>query len=98
VVDYRRSVDFRTGEASVRWNDERGSFARQMFVSRADGVAVLAITGPGPGAVSCRLRIEPRKPSEKLDAEEVLEEDNLEEVKVMFARTAAKSILKYLKL
>jgi hypothetical protein len=69
VVDYLRSVDFQTGEASVRWTDARGRFARRMFVSRADGAAVLAIIGPGAGSVSCRLRIEPRTPSEKLEAE-----------------------------
>ena len=68
VADYLRSVDFHTGEAIVHWADSRGVFERRLFVSRADGVAVLAITGTVPGTVSCRLRIEPRTPSEKLDA------------------------------
>ena len=68
VTDYMRSVDFQTGEATVHWADGRGVFERRMFVSRADGVAVLLITGPKPGTVSCRLQLKPRQPSQKLDA------------------------------
>jgi alpha-L-fucosidase 2 len=62
VTDYARSVDFETGEASVQWADERGSFARRLFVSRPDRVAVLRITGPGAGSVSCRLELRSREP------------------------------------
>jgi hypothetical protein len=67
VSDYLRSVDFRTGEATVRWSDDRGVFERRMFVSRADGLAVLLITGPA-GALDLALEINPRKPSDQLDA------------------------------
>jgi hypothetical protein len=62
VTDYARSVDFETGEASVQWADRRGRFARRLFVSRADGAAVMSITGPGPGSVSCRLELRSREP------------------------------------
>lgn len=67
VKDYMRSVDFQTGEATVHWADDRGVFERKMFVSRADGLAVLLITGPR-GAVDCKLSINPRKPGDKLDS------------------------------
>jgi len=67
VNDYVRSVDFQTGEATVHWSDERGLFERRMFVSRADGLAVLLITGPD-GALDFELQINPRKPGDKLDA------------------------------
>jgi hypothetical protein len=67
VRDYSRSVDFRTGEIAVRWSDDRGAFERRMFVSRADGVAVLAITGPKPGSLDCRLALEPREPSDQFN-------------------------------
>ena len=67
VEDYMRSVDFQTGEATVHWSDDRGVFERKMFVSRADGMAVLQITGPA-GAIDCKLSLNPRKPSDKLDA------------------------------
>ncbi len=68
VTDYMRSVDFQTGEATVHWADARGAFERRLFVSRADGIAVLLISGPGPGTVSCRLKLGPRTPSPKLNA------------------------------
>ncbi len=67
VRDYARSVNFQTGEAAVRWSDDRGAFERRMFVSRADGVAVLRLTGPGPGTISVRLRLEPREPSDEFN-------------------------------
>ncbi len=67
VKNYMRSVDFQTGEATVHWTDDRGVFERKMFVSRADGMAVLLITGPA-GAIDCKLNLNPRKPSDKLDS------------------------------
>jgi len=65
VKDYARSVDFLTGEATVHWADSRGVFERKLFVSRADGVAVLLITGPGRGALNCRLELQARGPEDK---------------------------------
>ncbi len=66
VSDYMRSVDFETGEATVHWADNRGVFERLLFVSRADGVAVLLITGPKAGSVSCKMKLGPRNPIDKL--------------------------------
>ncbi|TWU39937.1 hypothetical protein Q31b_32530 [Novipirellula aureliae] len=68
ISRYARSVDFQTGEATVHWQDDRGRFERRLFVSRKDGVAVLAINASAPGSIHCRLALEPRKPSDKLDA------------------------------
>jgi hypothetical protein len=65
VTDYMRSTNFQTGETTVHWADGRGVFERKLFVSRADGVAVLSITGPGRGTVSCRLELQPREPENK---------------------------------
>jgi hypothetical protein len=65
VRDYARSVDFQTAEAVVRWSDDRGAFERRMFVSRKDAVAVIGLTGPKPGAITCRLKLEPREPSDE---------------------------------
>lgn len=67
VRDYARSVDFQTGEAVVRWSDDRGAFERRMFVSRKDGVAVLRFTGPKPGSISVKLKLEPREPSDEFN-------------------------------
>jgi len=71
IRDYARSVDFQTGAATVHWADNRGVFERRLFVSRKDGVAVLAITGPDAGAVSCRLALQPRDLSDHPNAKEV---------------------------
>jgi len=57
VTHYSRSVDFATGIAAVNWNDERGGFQRQLFVSRPDDVIVLAIQGPKAGTVDCDLQL-----------------------------------------
>ncbi len=70
VRDYVRSVNFQTGEIVVRWSDEGGTFERRLFVSRADGVAVLAITSSKPGNLSCRLALEPRERSEEYNSDD----------------------------
>lgn len=62
VRNYYRSLDFQTGEAGVYWSDDRGPFSRKLFVSRADGIAVLLIKGPKPGSVDCQLELMPRDP------------------------------------
>jgi hypothetical protein len=65
VRDYLRATDFETGETIVHWADGRGAFERRLFVSRADGIAVLRISGPGPGQVGCRLMLAPRDPNNR---------------------------------
>ena len=67
ILDYLRSVDFQTGEVAVHWRDDRGPFRRRLFVSRERGLAVLSLDREPPGRFSCRLELEPRRPSEKLD-------------------------------
>ncbi len=41
--DFRRSVNFLSGEIKVEWKDKRGKFVRHSFVSRTDNVAVTEI-------------------------------------------------------
>ena len=60
VRDYQRSVDFQTGVAAVQWADDRGAFCRRLFVSRADDVIAVSITGPGKGGVTCQLALAAR--------------------------------------
>ena len=66
IRDYVRSVNFETGETTVYWSDKNGSYERKLFVSRADGIAVMKITGSKRGIVSCDLRLKRRIPSDKL--------------------------------
>ncbi|MBT8038435.1 MAG: glycoside hydrolase N-terminal domain-containing protein [Verrucomicrobiae bacterium] len=67
VRDYGRSVDFQKAEAVVQWADDRGVFERRTFVSRKDGVAAILLTGPKSGSLDCRLKLEPREPSQELN-------------------------------
>ena len=89
IRNYMRSVDFQTGEATVHWADKRGVFERRLFVSRAHGIAVLVITGPKAGTVSCRLKLGPRKPSEKLDARKVESSSNRYNTHITDVKTTA---------
>ena len=67
---YRSEVDFGTGEVTVVWEDggrdgEGASYQRKLFVSRRDGVVVLAVRSPRggaqPGAVNCLFRLVKRQ-------------------------------------
>jgi hypothetical protein len=77
IRDYARSVDFQTGAATVHWADNRGVFERRLFVSRKDGVAVLSITGPQAGAVSCKLALQPRDLSDHPNTKEIPKSDEV---------------------
>lgn len=46
VRDYLRTQNFETGEVSIRWRDDRGEFARRLFVSRTNNLIALSLTGP----------------------------------------------------
>lgn len=60
VRDYARSVNFSSGEAVIKWTDDRDTFERRMFVSRKDGVAVIQIAGTKPGSLNCDLKLDIR--------------------------------------
>ena len=60
ISDYRRGVNFETGEAIVRWANSQGFAERRLFVSRADGLAVMAVTPPKKGTLNCQLTLAPR--------------------------------------
>jgi len=73
VAEYARAVDFSTGETTCRWSLETAGEAgpmveRRLFVSRADGVAVLELRGEEGARIGCRLELAPRTPDSKLDA------------------------------
>jgi len=62
VKNYSRSVDFSTGEASVNWSDERGTYIRRLFVSRADDAVVLSIKGNKKETINCTLKLAQQPP------------------------------------
>ena len=45
ISRYQRSVNYETGEAIVEWQDDIGTFKRSSFVSRADSLVVIRISG-----------------------------------------------------
>lgn len=58
INHYQRSVNFDTGEASVKWEDQLGKYERKVFVSRADSLIVLRIRSKEK--ISCSLNFEQR--------------------------------------
>ena len=96
IRDYMRSVDFQTGETTVHWADQRGVFERRLFVSRADSIAVLLITGPGKGNVNCRLGLVPRQVEQNLGAKVVKNSDEVFASHISgIKKTAEKSFLTF---
>lgn len=57
ITDYARVQDYSTGEAWMQWRTPAGEFSRRVFVSRANNVIVLKLTGP-PGKLTCSLRMD----------------------------------------
>lgn len=55
VENYRRIVNFETAEAIVKWTDQKGTYTRKAFVSRADGVIVTHISGTATVTASISL-------------------------------------------
>jgi alpha-L-fucosidase 2 len=52
VTGYLRTENFRTGEVTVRWRDNRGEFRRRLFVSRTNNLIVVSLTGPAASELS----------------------------------------------
>ncbi len=66
IHDYIRSVNFQNGETLVHWSDKNGTYERRLFVSRADGIAVMRITASKKGLLNCELKLKRTIPSSKL--------------------------------
>ena len=62
VRSYLRGVDFSTGVAAVRWEDDRGEMNRRVFVSRADNLVVLWIKGSSKGKLDCDIKMNEHAP------------------------------------
>ncbi|MDR0542273.1 MAG: glycoside hydrolase family 95 protein, partial [Dysgonamonadaceae bacterium] len=58
VRNYLRECDFRTGEITVKWTDNRGDWERKTFVSRKDNVIVQYLKAPGKGKMDCEIRLD----------------------------------------
>lgn len=56
--DFLFTLNMRTSLITTRWEDMDGLYKREMFVSRADGIAVLRVTAPA-GRLNLILKGEP---------------------------------------
>lgn len=56
--NYRRGLDMRTGEVSVRWNDGAMAYERRLFVSRADECVVMEVSGQGPQPLTAKISLD----------------------------------------
>ena len=79
ISEYGRSLDWQTGVAKVQWADDKGTFARRLFVSRADGVAVLSITREGDEKIDCDVSLVTMPYEDEEDENEEDEGDLFEE-------------------
>ncbi len=66
VKNYIRSLDFESGEALIQWSDDKGTYERRVFVSRADGVAVIKIKSLTKGGLNCEIKFNRRTLSPEL--------------------------------
>lgn len=57
VNNYKRGVNFETGEVSVDYSTERGSYTRRTFASRADSLVVISLTAKS-GKINAFVNIE----------------------------------------
>lgn len=57
--NYERSLDFETGEVTVKWLDGDTNFTRSLFVSRPDDVIVLSINASSAQSISAEFKLIP---------------------------------------
>lgn len=57
TTDYSRTCNYRTGEITVKWADNRGRWERRSFVSRKDNVIVQYLSAPTHGTITCSIQL-----------------------------------------
>lgn len=63
--EYRRALDFTTGEARVTWREDATAFQRTCFVSRVHDLICLRISSSRPGAIHARIQLARRELTEE---------------------------------
>lgn len=66
IRNYRRWLNFVTGESGVAWNDDYGGMERRLFVSRADEAVVIRLTPPSGGRLDCSIGVSERPGGEHI--------------------------------
>lgn len=65
ITDYKRSVDFTSGEIKVSWKDSTGAWERNSFVSRSDYVVVQEIRSNDAKKINCSVSLRFQNSNEK---------------------------------
>lgn len=79
VLNYSRSVNYETGEATTAWATGRGLYKRSLFASRADGIIALKFSVENGKAVNFRIRLS-QLPMIEGESDDEEEEFNTKEV------------------
>ncbi|MDR8394591.1 glycoside hydrolase N-terminal domain-containing protein [Aliifodinibius sp. S!AR15-10] len=61
IGNYKRSVNFETGEVTVSWEDEDGQWRRRLFISRTDDIIVQKIENLSGNPVELSLNLHHQK-------------------------------------
>ncbi len=56
--DYKRTLDFESGEVEVKWRDGDTHFSRRLFVSIPDNISVMSITADKTKAINGELTLD----------------------------------------
>jgi hypothetical protein len=57
LLNYSRSVNYETGEATTAWSTKKGRFKRSVFASRRDGVIGIRFNSPDADRSNFRIRL-----------------------------------------
>ncbi|GAA3576081.1 glycosyl hydrolase family 95 catalytic domain-containing protein [Snuella lapsa] len=71
IENYKRAVDFETGEISVSWNSNTNNFSRHAFVSRADNIIVQKLSSSAPIDCSIVLEMQGAEPKDWATRKEI---------------------------
>jgi len=63
ITNYLRTVNYQSGEISVYWDDNRGSWQRSVFVSRPDNLLVQELSAPEGALLDARITLTSSPPS-----------------------------------
>lgn len=56
--DYKRTLDFETGEVTVQWKDGAIGFSRKLFVSIPDDIAVMTVKANKPASINGEVTLD----------------------------------------
>jgi len=79
VLNYSRSVNYETGEATTAWTTGSGFFKRSLFASRADGIIALKFTSVNSTPANFRIKLSqlPIDEGESNDEEQEFNSDDV---------------------